>query len=295
MTNYSRSVTTSCTLLLSALAAGCDEQTATISDDNALRVASCALSPFELNDISVLFGLMLEQQQGACPGGGLISRTDTTVNTIVNADFCVTADATTLRGSLSSTDVNSNPIEIDLDFAQVSSVDSIGVGAKYDGEVKLQQSTSNTSVTQEITFLSLQKDEIEDTAITAFSYGATTHKLVQSLADSSSTIEYSSRVEQCGADVQGLTVNTPTALTYLSSATSFSAGEVMALADDGTSLTINFSDDNLVINLDSNADQVDDTRLSLSWSEFQGAVAVASRQRDTQTLMRNANIRVLSR
>lgn len=253
----------------------CDEQTATINKDSALRAAACALSPTTLYNLVALADTIEQQNQGACPGGGLILREDTATVTTITADHCVTAANTTLRGGYSSTQVNSVP-EYDLNFNHIS-LTELDTGSQVHGLVRYLETETQQDYIQKLSFDALQLDEIESTLATSYQFSGGEHLLTQSIAHGAATIDYSTRVELCGVDAFGLDVVTTEPLQQLQSESSPSSGIVDARAADGSTLTITLQGTDLLVLLDSNGDQVNDAQLSMTWGEA-GVITVASRQ-----------------
>lgn len=290
--------TTLCVAAVCFSASGCDEQTATINEDSALRAASCALSPLTLTDLSKL-AFILESQSvehrsnGSCADGGIISRTDSGTDFTVVSDHCATTDdetntAYTSNGTLSSTEISDSPVTLHWDFksaslTQLRSGEAVGVRA--DGNVRFQQFESETSVSQGFKFDNLLWNEIGSSLATGEVYGPTELLVQQNSANNAATIEYQSQIELCGFDAFDLDVDTVQPLVQLESEFFPSSGLIEVSAGDGSSLSISLSGETLAIDLDSNGDEVNDLQLSMSWEELQGATTVASRQRPTALIL----------
>ena len=265
----------------------CDEQTATINEESALRTASCALSPTTLYNLTALANTIENQTPGACPGGGLILREESNADVRIVADHCVTTNNTTLQGSFYSTQISATPAEYSLDFDQISLVDS-NSGSQVDGEVRYLDTETNLEFVQNLSFDALQLQEIEDTSVTTYLFAQTDYSVTQSKATSAATFDYHTTIELCGTDYFGLEVDTSEPLRQLESEASPSSGVVNVRAQDGSTLTITLQGDELDVLLDSNGDSVNDGQLSMTWGEA-GVITVASRQ------AAKANMRLLPR
>ena len=265
--------------------AGCDEQDPLIDADNALRVASCALSPTNLPELTLLAATLRSKTTASCINGGVLLRTDTANSVQIKADNCRSEDNNTLGGLFTWTDLSAAPTTVEWNFDQISNTNALGDGSSVHGVVTSQQSETPTAYLTTFAFASLSLDEFESSLSADYVYGATEQTVTESKALGSASIEYTSKIELCGFDPFALDVSTLSPVVQFSTDSSPSQGQVEAVALDGSKLTISIDGELLALELDSNGDEVNDLRLSMSWGEFNVAVlASRSRPPTAQTL-----------
>ncbi|MGB0865680.1 MAG: hypothetical protein ACPGSC_04185 [Granulosicoccaceae bacterium] len=255
------------------LSAGCDEQTPLINEDNALRAASCALSPTELPELSNLAFVIGEQTAASCLEGVLL-RNDFEDGFTIQADHCLTATGTLLRGNFSKTDITATPVTVEWDFDNISTTTN-DTGSSVDGVVRAQQVADTEQVELSLSFDYLSLDDIENAIAIGNLYGKTSQTIVQALDGSSVSIDYQSDIEYCGFDSFALETKTLASVLQLVDDPAPREGVIEATAQDGSTLTISIDGELLALALDSNGDQVDDLRMSMSWGEFTVASAAA--------------------
>lgn len=260
-----RTLTLACTAL--ALAA-CDESSPTLNADNAVSAAACALSPLDFVDLLALAEVIHLQTSASCTKGGVLLRSESSDSVRIQADHCVLANDTTLRGVFTETYLGSSPTRAAWQFDEISSTVH-GDGTRLDGRVVLQQTDTRTS----LSFDALTIDHLEGDEQESAWYGASEQHIEQSADRRITSTEYRTRIDRCGREGFALDTATPTPLTQHDTDFFPRAGEVQARAGDGSRLRILIDGDQLTLRVDSNADQVDDTQLAMSWAAFNLATA----------------------